>query len=190
MSLNFPCYFFKHFGSKKGLLKHIYFKIRYWLGDRFNTTKVSGAQIDRIVYVCKGNICRSAFAEGVSKDKVSVPVASLGLDTQSGHPIDKRICYMASMRNVDLSKHRTTSIVDFEPQLGDLYICMEPEQCFILRSHYPQARITLLGFYGDSIRPYLHDPYCAPDDYVEFCLDYLKQAVDGLITRLEGSVRP
>lgn len=184
--LNPSPYIARNFGSKKGLLRFYYFKALNTFTGRYKKYQKIPAQIERIVFVCKGNICRSALAEQYFKSISNFPVASIGLDTQSGKPANPRVLAAAQTLAIDLSNHRTTAIEDFQAKPNDIYICMEPAHLNHLTSHLGDVNIALLGLFGAEERIYLHDPYTAKIDYVHKCNNFIINAVSALNQQLSS----
>lgn len=159
------------YGGKKAFLK-------YWTHGLLNIffrryKKFGGlpAQVNRIVFVCKGNICRSALAEWVFRSICEIPCCSLGVDTTSGVDANERIAAISLRKGLDLSKHKTTSIDDFVPRDNDLYVCMEPAHIKNIQDQFGLVNIYLLGLLDNPAGAYIHDPYAACDEYAVFCVE-------------------
>ncbi len=142
--------------------------------------KTDPARAKRLVFVCHGNICRSAFADAVARQS-GLDTASFGLSTASGKPAHAPVIAAARSMGVDLDYHRSVAIEDFEPRAGDLYLVMEVRQITKLRSikGYAHADIDLIGRWIDM--PHIHDPYQLSKAYVATSLRRLKRAVDRMI---------
>ncbi|WP_168203141.1 arsenate-mycothiol transferase ArsC [Marinobacter fonticola] len=124
--------------------------------------------IGRVVFVCQGNICRSALAEAIFKQHCDVDAVSLGLDTTSGKPANPRLMKVAKEKaNMDLSAHRTTSLQDYEHRPTDLFVCMEIRQIRQLRKLGYTNPCALLGAFGDNQMCRINDPYSANDYFME-----------------------
>lgn len=149
------------------------------------------AQVDhvqRLVFVCHGNICRSAFAEAVAHAE-GLRAASFGLSTDSGKEAHAPASEAARRLGYDLSAHRTTRVEDFEPQPGDVLLGME---CRHLRKLAGNAALAdlprmLLGRFATPPVPHLHDPYKLDPDYMTICLERTASAVRALKTVFPGA---
>jgi len=144
--------------------------------------------VSRLVFVCHGNICRSAFAEAAAR-KMGMNAASFGLSTKSGQPAYPSAVAYAGLSGLDLSGHKTTAKEDFLPAEGDLLLAMEVRQLRRLRadqrlSHMPRA---LLGSYAPIPIPHLHDPYELSEAYLKVCLDRIERAVSALRDAYPGA---
>ncbi len=172
------------FGGKKAILKYWLYRVGFYLGFRYGTNEILPKKAFRIVFVCKGNICRSPYAEAYAHRLLLNESVSFGIDTTSGLSANDKILNLAYTNSIDLSSHKTTAISDFEFKTGDVYVCMEPSQSIFMRSIAPNADITLLGLYGPSKEPYIHDPYSSTLEYSSYCLQVIERKVKFLIEHL------
>lgn len=140
--------------------------------------------VERLVFVCHGNICRSAFADGFAR-KAGLASASFGLSTSLGKPAHAPVIAAARAHDVDLTSHLSTPIDDFDPLAGDLNLVMEVRQIGRLRrdSRFASARIDLLGRYGGM--PHLHDPYKLSEAFTRSSLTDIERSVRGVIAAVE-----
>lgn len=142
------------------------------------------AKVCRLVFVCHGNICRSAYADVLAR-RAGMNVASFGLSTGSGKGAWPAIVDLADARGVDMSEHRTTKIEDYIPLPGDYLLGMETRHLRKL-AHHPLTAVLprgLLGTYTDPSYPHLHDPYKLGPAYMAVCLTRIEGAVERLIRR-------
>ena len=68
------------YGSKQGLLYCCLSKILFHLGYFNSLKKIDWTSVERLIFVCKGNICRSAYAEALARS-AGVESLSFGLDS-------------------------------------------------------------------------------------------------------------
>lgn len=157
------------FGSKKGLLKHLFYNIFFTLGFYKKLSHINLTHVKRLVFVCKGNICRSALAEAVINN--AFPVTSFGLSTAGNASADQRAAHIAVQLGLDLTDHKTRKREDYKPIAGDLLVAMEPIQASELQKHFKTkpVQITLLGLWQKNKSPYIHDPYNTNSVYFEKC---------------------
>ena len=139
------------------------------------------APVERIVFVCQGNICRSAFAEGLARDR-GLPVASFGLATTTGVRADPAAARAALALGVDLDRHRTTARSDFVVRPGDLLLAMETRQLRKIAADADLAPLqrNLLGSWARPSVPHLHDPFQLSDAYFLTCFRRIQSAVERL----------
>ena len=140
------------------------------------------AAVRRLVFVCHGNICRSAYADAAAR-AAGFAVASFGLSTSTGNPAWPLVTARAAQRGIDLSAHRATEMADFVPLAGDYLQGMEVRHLHKLAADPRLADLPrgLLGQYAAPRIPHLHDPYKLDPAYMDVCLDRVTRAVAGLI---------
>lgn len=142
--------------------------------------------VRRLVFVCHGNICRSAIAHRIALAE-GLPVASLGLSTSTGASSPEQAVAAAARAQVDMSSHRATDFKDFKVQPGDLFLVMEVRQAHKLRSRLgprDDVHVSLLGLWGSPVMPHLHDPFTLSDAYFDTCFRRVKSAVRNLADAL------
>jgi protein-tyrosine phosphatase len=125
------------------------------------------SEIRRLVFVCHGNICRSAFADALAR-KAGLNAISFGLSTSSGKGAYPGTLRIAAEMGHDLGEHRTTTVDQYAPAGGDLLLAMETRH---LRRIADDPRLSalprsLLGLYARPRIPHLHDPYSLHEDYM------------------------
>ena len=177
-------YIERNFGGKKGLLRLFWFHSLDFLTRRYSRYRNIPSGTKRLVFVCKGNICRSALAEHYFRSISSFPTTSIGLDTHTGKPANDRVLSETQHLSIRLSTHKTTAVEDFTWQPGDLFVCMEPSNITLLKRHIGDQPTILLGLYGDPQRIYVHDPYNAKLSYLRFCNSYIICSVESLNKKL------
>lgn len=138
-------------------------------------------QVRRLVFVCQGNICRSAFAD-VAARKAGLNTGSFGLSTTSGRAAHPPAILAAKAIGHDLSDHVALDLADYAPEAGDLLLAMEVRQLHRLAADPRVAHLPrmLLGRWTRPMLPHLHDPYSLDDRYMAQCL----ARIDGAIGRL------
>ena len=178
----------KHkFGSRKGLFNYIKNKILFYFGFFNNTLVIDWSSVNRIVFVCKGNICRSAYA-GVLARSQGVESLSFGLDTVGGGLANDRAILMAEKFDCDLTGHRTRTYENMSFTDSDLIVVMEPSQLKEVRTRTNnQYQYTLLGLWSREKLPYIHDPYSSTEEYFETCFNIIEDAVYAITSKFSRS---
>jgi protein-tyrosine phosphatase len=168
------------YGSKRGLLNNVRYRVAYLVGrfDQFQTLDFS--RINRLVFVCSGNICRSPFGEYYARAK-GIHSISYGLHCRGGDPADPRSIAFAAKQNIDMSNHITRNIKDYVPNEGDLHLVMEPGQAVELTQTVNlYGQLSLLPLWGTKKRPYLHDPFSTSQHFFDLCMKSIMEAIDNL----------
>lgn len=145
-------------------------------------------RVRRVVFVCLGNICRSAYAHRVAAS-LGLPAVSVGLSTCTGAASPDAALRAAQRCGADLGSHRATDFRDFAPLPGDLFLAMEVRHAHELQRRLTargDVQIALLGLWCEPATPHLHDPYTLSDAYFDCCFARVRQAVHGLHRTLAG----
>lgn len=174
------------FGSRRGFMLTSWHWILYLLGRYREYRDIDWNSVDRLVFVCKGNICRSAFAEAVARSS-GIDSISCGIETVTGASANDRAIDAAVKNNIDLSEHKTTPIQSVRFRKGDLLIAMEPLQLQYLQREFDNGYITtLLGLWGKPVKPHIHDPYDASGKYFESCFNYIENSVHAITSKINN----
>ena len=139
------------FGTYRGWVRLLLARGEQFTGRLRQYKSIDWAGVERVVFVCRGNICRSAYTAAVATSS-GIPAASFGLAAATGRSANVLALRAASDRSVDLSAHRACDARDFEIQPGDLLAAMEVRQAHALRelSRPSPTQITLLGLWSSS----------------------------------------
>ena len=177
------------FGRRRGWLFHHGWRIADRLGYFAGLRRVDWVQVRRLVFVCRGNICRSAYAEYRARSTGLIAI-SFGVQAGPGREADSMALAVARKRGIDLRAHRARPLLGFAPQIGDLLIPMEPSQVQSLRAinHAAEAQLTLLGLWCSPRRPYLQDPYGLGAAYFDHCFATIDEAVKNMRQRMASTL--
>jgi protein-tyrosine phosphatase len=153
-------------------------------------------QINNILFVCTGNICRSPFAEGLLKNMLGekelkgVVVDSAGLLALPGNAATPLAQQAAREFGVDLSSHRAKSVSESLVNWSDLVLAMEKPHEETLLSAVPgtAGKVLLLRHFGrhGSRRRGIADPYGLQYEAYRFCFLDIEDAVSGLVEYLSS----
>jgi len=183
--LNFEEFIKNNYGSRRGLASFISSEIRRLIGEYRYFEIIDFKQVNRLVFVCQGNICRSPLGEAVAK-KLGLNCTSFGLDTEGDAPADERAQHWASTQGYDLNGHLSKRVDNYLPQKGDLLIAMEPAQGKALRALFINCdvQITLAGLWLAKPQAYIHDPFNSSAEYFRKCEEVVEMATLELARRL------
>lgn len=157
-----------------------------------------------LLFVCKGNICRSPFAEAMAQRHVPEGVAircrSAGIHVRSPESCPRETVEAAERFGIDLSGHKSRQI-DAELVAGaDMVFAMEAWQAGHLRKAFAEHRgkIHLLPrFEVDSSarkevgrQLNIHDPYGRSiEEFIE-CFDRIESCLKGVFNGIHcGAIR-
>lgn len=169
--------------------------LRSWLRSALSQTEFALGWFDgfiepaphtvhRLVFVCLGNMNRSAFAAAVALRR-DVKAVSIGLATSTGSAATSAAVHCADGFGVDLGKHQATDISDYDFEPGDLLLVMETGHARrLINRGIPPKSIALLGHWASPHRIYLHDPHTLSDLYFRTCFTLIHSAVNKLVDEL------
>lgn len=145
--------------------------------------------MQRLLFVCLGNICRSPAADGIAQSLL----ASRGLDWRIdsagtgawhvGKQPDNRMMTAALVRGIDLSPLRARQAEPDDFLRFDHIYAMDESNLADLEQIRPQnatARLSLFLEHGD-----VPDPYYGGDDGFEHVLDLISDRMEILFDRLQ-----
>lgn len=178
-------------GGKQAAIKSFYHKALYRLGFYVDYAQPDWQRVSRLVFVCMGNINRSAYAEAKAKS-LGMASSSYGIDADESKGASEEALRNARARGIDLSSHHCRSINNIELQQGDLILAVEPDHLeaianAIARANKDQrtAQTTLLGIWASSPDPFLQDPICRSDIYFDSCFNKIDQAIYRIVAEIE-----
>ena len=152
--------------------------------------------VQRVLFVCTGNICRSPMAEGVAeamakrlgKARLEFDSAGTG-DWHAGEQPDPRAIEIAKARGYDIAGQRARQVNDEDFRLFHYIVAMDnSHERWLLNARaarqLPEKPVSLLmdwsvGQAGMEIP----DPYYADADAFERALDLIEKGVEGLVRR-------
>lgn len=158
--------------------------------------------MNRVLFVCLGNICRSPTAEGVLRDIAAREFAGLPLyvdsagtaDYHVGDPPDRRTVAAARRRGYDLAslRARRVSAADFEN--FDYILAMDRANLAELEQlgqGVIGGRLGLFLEFAPELKiPEVPDPYYGGAEAFERVLDLCETGARGLLRTLASSQRP
>jgi protein-tyrosine phosphatase len=181
----------RRFGTWRGLLRLLLAYGELATGRLRQFRLRDPEQVRRVVFVCLGNICRSAFGDHVARES-GLRVASLGLSTTTGVGSPDEAREAARRNGIDMDQHRAVDWGDFKVQPGDLFLVMEVRQAHELRRRLgdrQDVQVCLLGMWCSPAVPHLHDPFTLSAAYFDTCFARVRQATGNLNRALSGAAR-
>jgi len=152
-------------------------------------------KVDRVLVLCKGNICRSPFAAELLKklsvkSGISLEIVSAGIDTTPGHNAYPLALSTSGRHGVDLTNHRTSMISADMVLRADLILVMEEYHVVALAAMFPDARpkTFLLGHFAERPVTDIRDPYDGTPEEFSRCYATIVNACEGLLVRLRGQM--
>lgn len=149
----------------------------------------------KIMFICTGNICRSAMAEGMMRKLVQeqnkeAEVYSCGIYAETGDYATYNAVEAASKYDADISNHRATNIRDSKIEEMDVILCATISHKQSVLYLYPElegkvftikeyAKLDKNGQYMD-----IKDPWGYDMDVYENCAKEIKECLDIIINKI------
>lgn len=179
-----------NYGTFRGFVRLCLGELYFIIGRLQPFTEIHPEKVSRLVFVCLGNINRSAFSDVVARS-CGVRVASIGLSTTTGSPAYKKALDFAPLFGHKLDNHRATDFSDYLYQPGDLLLAMEVRHAReLVRRGIPKDSIALLGHWSKPHRIHIHDPHTLSDRYFPTCFAILHSGVLALVDELRRAHSP
>jgi protein-tyrosine phosphatase len=170
-----------NYGSKRGLLNAFKYQCMYYLGFYKKQQNIDWTKVNRLVFLCHGNICRSPLGEYYAKSLGAV-TCSCGLACQNGFDADPRAIEYGQRKGLDMSCHKTTNISQMDFSQHDLIIAMDPMHIRELEKiDTCLAQSTLAGLWLKRPQPYIHDPFSVNSKYFSYCESLVISATGGIV---------
>lgn len=147
--------------------------------------RIQAAPIRRVLFLCMGNICRSAFAATAAAPRLpGVIVESGGFYRNGGRPTPVHVVQAAATLGVDLSSWSSQRLTAEQVGAADLIIAMDLANLERLRREFPEAmaRATLLGLFRPSGPVEIADPISLSPAATERVLGELNSALDCFVS--------
>ncbi|MDB4582898.1 hypothetical protein N9164_07080 [Draconibacterium sp.] len=146
-----------------------------------------GFQNRKIPGLCLlGQYLRSSFGEHLARAK-GLNATSYDLHCRGGDKADPRAIHEASIRGVDMRRHVTRNLLEYEPQKGELILVMEPRHLVELKlKDVKYDQITIVPLWAEKPTPYLSDPMSSNDIFFSQCESVVEQCIDKVQARLSA----
>ena len=175
------------------LLAKVYTRMIFLVGlqDRLIYRTLPG-RIRLLLFVCKGNICRSPLAAAYVEAKLreqghQISVRSAGLETTAGKEAHPLAGTVAQQYGLSLQAHATTPLTEDLVHQASLILVMErSHRCTIIQT-YPEAKnkVFQLGYFNDALWTEIRDPYEGKLEDFEACYRKIRQSCDDLLKRID-----
>lgn len=150
----------------------------------------------KILFVCTGNVFRSAAAEKLfnfvaAREGVSASASSAGLKAARGAGLSKTAARFLSSRGVQDLQHSPSPVDQLKIINADLVLAMERWQYHFLMDNFPAQSFKfrlLSGFSSDPTvkNTDIPDPVSGDDKIAARALAMIEECVSGLVTSLKG----
>jgi protein-tyrosine phosphatase len=179
----------------KRTLKRLYCNFIHLI--KYNTIKknINFNNFNFIVFVCKGNICRSAFAEYYIRSRLtdnSIIIESCGIEVNQGIYSPREAIFLGKEFGIELSNHVSKGLDAVRLDDADIVIPMEFSQYIELAEKYPEHlhKLKLLQDFAPwpgNLFCNIYDPYGLGEAEFRYCFKKMKKALDPLVKLLDSS---
>lgn len=171
----------------KGFVRNAFHSLCYYLvSPRLN----NNGTVKNIVFVCKGNICRSPFAEYALKTRFRymgnyLAISSCSIETnQDNHP-PELANEVAKSFGIDLRSHTARPMDEILIKCADVILAMEYNQYRKLCSMYPDkvgniGLMRKLAGFPSNIFCDIDDPYGQDKREFKRCYQLISKAISNM----------
>lgn len=175
----------ERYGGRREYLNHLAARALSLTGLYRPLMAIDWSAVGRLVFVCKGNICRSPYGAARAR-MLGIDAVSFGLNAVDGAPADPSAARNALRRQLDLSSHRSQRLEKARLRRNDLLLVFEPQQLRAVQERCGNSlALTLAGLWVKPNRPYVSDPYGRSDAYFQECFAVIDASVDALAERVK-----
>ena len=141
--------------------------------------------MDKIVFICTGNTCRSPMAEGLFKalngeQKTGLEAISAGIFTNNGMPASENAVIAAKELGADISNHKSQMLNGDIVNDAKYLVCMTGAHYDQILLKFPNVSDKLFTLSPTDI----DDPFGGNIDEYRSCATQIKSAVESIIERL------
>lgn len=153
----------------------------------------------KVMFICTGNICRSAMAHGLFEKKLidnnisNVSVYSCGISASIGDTPTYEARRVMEEYDVDISKHIATNIRYSNIEEMDLILCATTSHKNVVISMYPQLqdKVFTMKEYVNYQREYhnpidIKDPWGYDIDTYRSCAGEIDECLELLINKIKN----
>lgn len=163
-----------------------------WRRSRGAAVRRRLAASPRIVFLCRGNICRSPFAEALARQALDaaglsrIETASAGTYPVAGRPSPPEALLAARETGVSLEDHRSRILDASLVRSAGAVVCMDLKDSRLLAEGFPDAKdkAFFLGTFGPERDVRIEDPWGRPLEEYRRCYEKIRAAVTGLVETL------
>ncbi len=153
----------------------------------------------KIMYICTGNICRSAMAHHLTLKKLkdlkieNIEIYSCGIHAYDGDvPTYEAKSVIKDEFDVDMNTHKATNIRNSNIEEMDIILCATVKHKIAVLDIYPELenKVYTMKEYIDYERQYhdkidIKDPWGYDVETYRYCLSEIDECVNKLIEKIK-----
>ncbi|MFH0881827.1 MAG: Sua5/YciO/YrdC/YwlC family protein [bacterium] len=163
---------------------------------RTRTEQTSTSERLHVLFVCRGNTCRSPMAEGLLRELSAesmpgrITVRSAGIDAESNMRANLYAVEALRPRGIDIHQHHTRPVTPELLEWADIVLVMTDQQLDDIHEQFPEARgkTTMLSAYPDgnvAESENIIDPAGGNQDIYKNTADHLEKEIRRLLPHLK-----
>jgi len=179
------------YGGRRAYVAHLRSRALCAMGTYRSLRSIAWSAVERLVFVCHGNICRSPYA-GARARALGARAVSFGIEATDGAGVNETAARTALQRGIDLGDHRSARLERSLLAPGDLIVVFEPGHLLSVTPRSPTdgVGVTLLGLWAEPLRPHIQDPYGRSERYFQQCFAAIDLNTHELVKRLAAHAAP
>lgn len=158
----------------------------------------NGPTTYNLLFVCSGNTCRSPLARAITEQLLKergwthVRVDSAGTAAIEGAPAAEAAIVVAREQSLDLTTHTSKELTQELLDWADLVLVMTPSQFEAVAHRGAHDKVALVTDFieGEGAGQAVHDPFGGDVVTYRETFAQLRQAAQGLLSRLEPILAP
>jgi len=143
-------------------------------------------QARTVLFVCKGNVCRSPFAQAYAQARLANGTTALssGYYPKAGRPCPAEAVEVAREMGVDLVAHRSSVLGEAQVRAADAIFVFDEENYRTLTARHPRARrkIHRLGDLAADGPAEIRDPYGGTREEFRAAYQAIRRTLEGVGT--------